>query len=118
MPRDDDSDGARVRWAKEQSGRTWQQLGTAVGCSHAALVQWSRGQTALGNAKVRLVVAFARETGVNVSWLLTGDGPAISSYQRLDPVVQAAELLLQERPALASTGAAMLEALRGAPTNK
>lgn len=110
------TEAQRVTWAKEHSGRTWQQLGEAVGCSHSALVLWGKGQTALTNAKVHLVLAFAKATGVNVQWLLTGDGPAITAYPRHEhPVVEQARALVEERPALADTGYQLLRTLAQAP---
>lgn len=106
----------RVTWAKEHSGRTWEQLGAAVGCSHAALVLWGSGQTNLDNAKVHLVMAYARATGVNLQWLLTGDGPAVTTYRKTEhPLVEQARHLVEERPALAETGYALLQALVKAP---
>jgi hypothetical protein len=116
MSRDLASAAGRVRWAKGYSGRTWQQLGTAVGCSHAALVQWSQGQTDLDNAKVGLVVAYARETGVSLLWLLTGSGVAVEDYPKVPAIIEAAALLVQERPALVDTGYQLLEALRKSPS--
>ena len=116
MNRDLLSEAQRVTWAKEHSGRTWEQLASVIGCSHAALSLWGSGRTTLGNAKVRLVLDFARATGVNVQWLLTGDGPAISTYGKNEPpIVEQARLIAQERPALAETGYQILRSLADAP---
>jgi transcriptional regulator with XRE-family HTH domain len=104
--------GERVLWAKEHSGRTWQDLAAAVGCSHSALILWSKGTTALDNAKVHLVLAFARETGVSLDWLLTGEGPAITAYKPAEHgLVLEARHLVAEHPALADTALRLLRAI-------
>lgn len=110
------TEAQRVQWAKDHCGRTWEQLGAAIGCSHSALSLWGTGKTALGNAKVHLVLAFARETGVNLEWLLTGDGSAISSYAVNEhPIVGQARHLVEERPGLADAGYELLRTLSGVP---
>ena len=116
MSREPLTEAQRVTWAKEHCGRTWEQLGAAIGCSHAALSLWGSGRTALANAKVHLVLAYARETGDNLQWLLTGDGPAVTAYRSPEhPLVEQARYLVEERPALAATGYALLQALDKAP---
>lgn len=116
MTREPITEAQRVTWAKEHSGRTWEQLGASIGCSHAALSLWGSGRTSLANAKVHLVMSYARATGVNLQWLLTGDGPAITAYSKSEhPLVEQARMLVQERPALADTGYQLLQALTRAP---
>ena len=111
MGRPIDSEAARVTWAKHHSGRTWEQLADGVGCSHAGLPLWGSGKTSLSNAKLHLVLAFCRETGVNLPWLVSGEGTAIDRYA-IPPVVQEAHRLAVESPALADTGYRLLRALR------
>lgn len=119
MSREPSSEARRVTWAKEHSGRTWEQLAEAIGCSHAALSLWGSGKTSLANAKVHLVLQFARETGVNLQWLLTGDGPAIIAYPKGEhAIVELARLIADERPGLADAGYQLLRTLSQVQTNK
>jgi transcriptional regulator with XRE-family HTH domain len=112
MTREPPTAADRVLWAKSQSGRTWQDLAEAVGCSHSALILWSNGTTALDNVKVHLIVAFARETGVNLHWLLTGDGPAVSSYKLTEhELVLEARHIVAEHPTMADTALRVLRAM-------
>lgn len=108
------TEAARVRWAIEQSGRTLVQLAVDVGCTHATLSQWQTGSTSLTSAKVGLVLAFCRATSVNMQWLLTGDGPAVSSYKLPEPdLVTEAKYLVRERPELVDSAYRVLRALEG-----
>lgn len=87
-------------------------LADKIGCSHATLSQWQNGRTEMGNAKVRLLGAFARETGVNLEWLLTGNGPAVSSFPlREHPLVVKAHDVVRDRADLAETALRLLDAL-------
>jgi len=98
-----------IAWAKEHSGKTWTQLGAEVGCTHAALIQWARGQTDVLAARVALVVAYARATGCNLHWLLTGDGPRLVPGNRTEhQLVSEARHIVAERPALAEGAYQML----------
>ena len=104
--------GQRVRWAIDHSQRTMQDIGAEIGCTHSALSQWANDHTNVENVKAALLTAFARATGVNVEWLLTGDGPAIVEYRRTESaLVKFSRHIAQERPALEDTALRILQAL-------
>jgi transcriptional regulator with XRE-family HTH domain len=104
--------GERVAWAIERSGKTLGTLAAKIGCTHATLSQWQTGNTDLGNAKVRLLMAFCEETGVNASWLLTGQGPAIDHYSRAaHPLVLKAAEMVRDHAELTDTAGRLLDAL-------
>lgn len=113
MKRELHTPAERVAWAIDQSGRKLQDLASAVGCTHATLSQWSTGATDLSNAKVRLVLALASELGVNVEWLLTGDGPVANAYTSFPPLVLLAQEISRGDPLQASTAERLLRALSG-----
>lgn len=82
----------RIAWAIEQSQKTLVHLADEVGCSHAALSQWSTAKTEADNIKAGLLQRFADATGVELRWLLTGDGPARARY-----VMESSALILMAR---------------------
>src|SRR5574337_568541 len=90
----------RIAWAIERSGKTLRDLAAKVGCSHAALSQWQTGRVDVSKLKAGYLQAFADETGVDVRWILTGEGPVISRYL-LRPEIErvAAALQAMERTA-------------------
>lgn len=78
----------RISWAIEQSGRAGYSIAESIGCSHVAVHKWASGETEAGHIKAALLQKFADETGVEVRWLLTGEGPARSGYSKdLRPLV-------------------------------
>lgn len=102
----------RVAWAIDRSGETLEQLAEHVGCTHATLSQWRSGSTTLENAKASLLMAFAERTGVGMRWLLTGQGPAVESYQVTHhPLVVKASELVRTDSARADTAMRVLDAL-------
>jgi len=113
---DDDLTAAqRIRWAKDHSQKTWQQLGAETGCTHAALVMWATGKSDVLNGKVSLVVAYARAAGVNLHWLLTGEGERLTPPQRAEHrLVQEARRIASERPAMAEGACRVLLAFESA----
>lgn len=70
----------RIAWAIEDSGKTMTALAEEVGCSHATLSQWANARTEAENIKAALLQRFADATGVEVRWLLTGEGVVRNSY--------------------------------------
>ena len=106
----------RIAWAIDRSGKTLQQLGEEIGCSHAALSQWQNGETAAANIKAGLLQAFADRTGTDVRWLLTGNGPIVSRYvlrhemQRISTALDAME---RRAPQQVETVIRMVEAAAG-----
>lgn len=113
MREEPNTTGERVAWAIERSGYKFEALAEQIGCTHATLSQWKSGKTDLGNAKMHLVHAFCEATGVNPTWLLTGDGPAISTYsKRAHPLILKAHELLKTRVELADTAERLLDALQ------
>lgn len=77
----------RISWAIENSGKTLVQLAEEVGCSHAALSQWSAGKTVAEHIKAGLLQRFADAVGVELRWLLTGEGHARSRYVAHHPAL-------------------------------
>lgn len=73
----------RVRVAVKDSGKTVIDIAKRIGCSHAAIQQWMSGATQRFDAF--LMFQFAAETGVELRWLLYGDGP--QKAERVSPPV-------------------------------
>lgn len=116
MDRDPTDTGARIEWAIAQSGRTLTEVADAVGVTHSALSQWKSGTTNLHSAKVGNVLRFCEATGVSMDWLLTGDGPRLSSRTPdSEPalVIQARHIVHDMSPAMAATAYRLLAALKG-----
>ena len=115
MDRDVSSPADRFRWAIKQSGRTLEEIADAVGCTHAALSLWQTGKTNVHNIKVGLLLAFSRETGASIDWLLTGDGPRLATYARPRseaPLIVMARHIVNDLPEqTAATAQRLLEAL-------
>lgn len=115
MLREPTSPSERVRWAIDQSGRKLEDIAAAIDCTHSALSQWQTGKTNLYNVKVGLLLAFCRETGANIQWLLTGDGPRLVSFARSPeepPLVTQARHIVQDlTPDVAATAYRLLAAL-------
>lgn len=87
-------------------------LAEKIGCTHATLSQWQTGTTNLSNVKVGLLLAFCEQTGTNLQWLLTGEGPAINAYGReAHPLILKAAELVVSHPELAETAGRLLDAL-------
>lgn len=61
--------GARIREARYSAGLTQDQLGDALMLSKQALSQWENGHSSPSRENC---IAIARETGVPLAWLLTG----------------------------------------------
>lgn len=102
----------RVGWAIEHSERTLESIADEIGCSHATLSFWANGQTNMEKAKVGLVTAFCRATGVHLEWLLTGDGPRLATYRKTEhELVRQARHIVEDAPALADTALRVLNAL-------
>lgn len=87
----------RVAWAIEKmkaSGVGLEELALKVGCTHATLSQWQTGQTNIENAKVGLVDAFCKATGVSLEWLLHGGPVRIESYISSERVAELTQKLV------------------------
>lgn len=103
----------RVAWAIERSGKTLTALAQEIGCSHAALSQWQNGHTPLETVKSGLLHAFAERTGVDVRWLLTGQGPAVSRYvmrSEVERITVALQVMESRAPQQVETIVRMVEA--------
>jgi transcriptional regulator with XRE-family HTH domain len=116
MQREFTSIGERIKWAIEQTGQNLTTIGEAIGCSHATLSQWQTGKTDMTNAKLGLVVAFCDYVGINLQWLLTGDGPVREKYASLDhPLVVEALHIAADLPHLADQACRVLVAMEPPP---
>lgn len=118
MHRDPSTPADRIRWAVRQSGRTLEDIAEAMECSHSALSLWQTGRTNVHNIKAGLLVAFSRETGVSIDWLLTGDGPRLTGYGRQRdeaPLVATARHIVTEMPEQMDVAQRLLAALEPPP---
>lgn len=125
MPREALLPQDRIRWAIRHSGRRLQELAAAIGCTHAALSFWQNGRSDVRKIRAGLLLDFCRETGANVHWVLTGDGPRLApeaaaeasatplleaathiAHDAAPEVVAAAELVLRALAPAARYGAA------------
>lgn len=113
MGRDMTDPAGRIRWAVRNSGKTLQSIADTIGCSHATLSQWQTGVTTIEHVKVGLLVRFAAETGVNLQWLLSGDGQAITTYSPTEnhDLLTQARYIVQEVPNMADAAASVLAAI-------
>lgn len=112
--RDLSSPADRVRWAVAQSGRRLEEIADTIGCTHSALSLWQTGGTAIENIKAGLLLRFCDYTGVSMRWILTGDGPRITSYRPNAPLVEEAQHIVQEgAPGTADVALRLLQALQG-----
>lgn len=103
----------RIRHAIDRSGKTLEAIAAEIGCSHVALSQWQRGKTDIGAAKAGLLQRFAESTGVDVRWILTGQGPQVSRYLRtgeMDRLAQAIRVMERTAPMQIETVVRMVEA--------
>ena len=106
----------RVAWAIEQmkmNGVGLEELAHQVGCTHATLSQWQTGQTNIENAKVGLVDAFCRATGVAMHWLLHGGAVRVDAYNSSERVAQLTQKLVtmeSSDPSAFTVAAKMIEA--------
>jgi transcriptional regulator with XRE-family HTH domain len=105
--------GERVAWAIERSGLKLEDLAERIGCTHATLSQWSTGKTTMAHAKAGLLLAFADATGVNLRWLLSGEGPALDRYGEVaqHPLVVRAHEIAASHSGLAEVAERLLNAL-------
>lgn len=121
MDRDSSNPGSRFRWAIKQSGRTLEDIADAIGCTHATLSLWQTGKTNVHNIKAGLLLAFARQTGASLEWLLTGDGPRLSGYpqpRRDAPLIAMARHIVADLPPnTVATAERLLAALEPPPPN-
>jgi hypothetical protein len=63
---------------------------------------------------VGLVIGFCKAVNINMQWLLTGEGPARSTYAAQESeLVTEARLLVRERPELVESAYRVLRALEG-----
>lgn len=118
MHRDPSTPADRIRWAIRQSGRTLEDIAEAMECSHSALSLWQTGRTNVQNIKAGLLVAFSRETGSSIDWLLTGDGPRLTGYTRPPeeaPLVTMARHIVVDLPDQTDMAQRLLQALEPAP---
>lgn len=116
MERDFTEPAQRVAWAIQHSGKTLEALGEEIGCSHVALSHWQRGTTSIYRAKAGLLVEFCRATGVNLDWVLTGNGPTLSRQPHVaePPLVAQARHIAEDcSPEVAATAYRLLAALEG-----
>jgi transcriptional regulator with XRE-family HTH domain len=113
MTRPLDTIAQRVAWAIEASGRTKIDIAKAIGCTHAALSQWTSGRMDVTHSRVSLLMGFCRETHVRLEWLLTGDGPARESYPPAQPLVVIAREIAARDGALAEQAERVLRAMAG-----
>jgi transcriptional regulator with XRE-family HTH domain len=105
----------RVAWAIDRSQRTLENIADEIGCSHATLSFWANGQTNMEKAKVGLVTAFCRTTGVHLEWLLTGNGPRLSAYPKQEhELVRQARHIVEDAPNIVDTAMRVLNALETA----
>lgn len=105
--------GERIAFARDRSGKTLEQLGAEIGCSHAALSNWETGKTDASQIKVGLLQAFADRTGFELRWLLTGEGPQVSRYVRtieMERVSVAIQAMERVAPMQIETVVRMVEA--------
>ena len=101
-----------------QSGRTLEDIAGAMDCSHSALSLWQTGRTNVHNIKAGLLVAFSRETGASIDWLLTGDGPRLTGYAKPReeaPLVVMARHIVVDLPDQMDVAQRLLEALEPPP---
>jgi transcriptional regulator with XRE-family HTH domain len=106
----------RIAYAIQQCGKTLEQLAATVGCSHAALSQWQTGATKVANIKAGLLHSFAEATGVDIRWVLSGVGPAISRYilrDEMERIAVALYAMERSRPQQVETVIRMVEAAAG-----
>jgi transcriptional regulator with XRE-family HTH domain len=116
MVRDFLSIADRVRWAVGRSHRSLQSIAEEIGCTHATLSQWQTGSTNVADAKVGLVSAFAKSTGVHLEWLLSGDGPCLASDTAPEhELLLRARHIVEDLPAMADTASRLLLALEAQP---
>jgi transcriptional regulator with XRE-family HTH domain len=103
----------RIAFAIHRSGKKLEALAAAIGCSHAALSQWQTGATNVQNIKAGLLQAFADQTGVDVRWILSGEGPVASRYlmsHEMERVATALSALESTSPDQIETIIRMIEA--------
>lgn len=121
MSRDLSTPSDRIRWAVQNSGKRLVDIAEAIGCSHSALSQWQNGHTHVENIKVGLLLGFCRETGASIQWILTGDGPRMSTYGSPHPepplVVMAAHIAHDMPAETVALAERMLIALEPAAPN-
>lgn len=72
----------RIGWAIRNSGKTLEAIADAIGCTHPTLSYWQTGVTDVENAKAMLLQRFADETGVEIRWILTGEGNVRRDYKQ------------------------------------
>jgi transcriptional regulator with XRE-family HTH domain len=113
LPDDLDTPAKRIAYAIEKSEKTLEQLAEEIGCSHAALSQWQTGATNVANIKAGLLLAFSEKTGIDVRWLLTGDGPRVSRYimrPEMQRIATALQVMERSSPLQIETVVRMVEA--------
>lgn len=65
--------GARLRAAREEKGLSCPQLAKLVGLTRAAINQWETGT--VKNIRPDNLINVCDELGVELRWLVTGEGP-------------------------------------------
>lgn len=119
MNREPSTPAERIRWAVKQSGHRLVDVAAYVGCSHATLSQWQNGVTDVHNIKVGLLVRFCEYTGASMSWILSGDGPALTTYGKpaAEPplVALAARIARDLPPGVTDMATRLLQALEPPP---
>lgn len=101
----------RISRAVSDSGKSLERLAEETGCTHSAISQWQRGK--VQRIKADLLVKFADATGVEMRWLVTGQGPQRSRYllsSNMDRVADALAKLAREQPLQVETVVRMVEA--------
>ncbi len=98
--------GDRVREARKELGLSQKQLGDRV-----SVTQQNIGKIESGKAKgTYVLVPLARELGVNITWLATGEGPKFAS--RGDPEL---DLMVAQDPKRYRTASELFDRLMKLP---
>lgn len=103
----------RIALAIGRSGKTLEEIAEKIGCTHTALSYWRSGKTDPDGIKVGLLQRFADETGVELRWLVKGEGPMISRYvlsSEMDRISVAIHAMERSAPQQIETVVRMVEA--------
>lgn len=96
----------RARQARKDAGLGVREVGEKSGNGVAFVSRLENGKR-IGGLTVSLVLAHARALGVNVQWLLTGEGPQRSDgrYVVMEITPQVIEMINNAKAELKPTGA-------------
>lgn len=105
----------RIGHILAERGWSWSELARRMGKTTSAASQWS-GKRAFPRENV--LYAIARELGVDMGWLLTGDEPTEQRAAQTQAELRALELLRQMTPEQQALAIGSLEGIKGAVTKK